>query len=171
MLGATLFLLYINDAEHNLPHNVYLAVYAGDTTLYATIRLEKSPEARNRAQSAPPHMHEWGMTWRVAFEPKSPSKCLSRDCATLCDYLPFRFWTRLFWPRTAWSSLASPSTVSWALASIFIAPPFALTTGSTSFRRAASVLDGRGCATVYICPASYGIQPSCLARRCANTPG
>ena len=71
ILGPNLFLLYINDAEDNLPHNVYLAVYADDMTLYATIRLEESPEARDRAlQSALTRMQEWGMTWRVAFEPK-----------------------------------------------------------------------------------------------------
>ena len=71
ILGPTFFLLYINDAEDNLSHNVYLAVYADDTTLYATIRLEESPEAPNRGfQSALTHMQEWGMTWRVAFEAK-----------------------------------------------------------------------------------------------------
>ena len=53
ILGPTFFLLYIKDAEDNLPHNVHLAVYADNTNLYATIRLEESPEACNRAlQSA-----------------------------------------------------------------------------------------------------------------------
>ena len=113
VLSPALFLLYINDAKDSLPRNVYLAVYVDDTSLYATIRLEELPEARNRAlQSALTHMQEWGMTWRVAFEPKSPSKCLLRDGTTLCNYLPFRFWTRLFRPRTAWSFLASPLTCS-----------------------------------------------------------
>ena len=71
ILSPALCLLYINDAKDSLPRNVYLAVYVDDTTLYTTIRLEELPEARNRAlQSALTHMQEWGMTWRVAFEPK-----------------------------------------------------------------------------------------------------
>ena len=37
ILGPALFLLYVNYAEDNLPHNVHLAVCADDTTLYATI--------------------------------------------------------------------------------------------------------------------------------------
>ena len=34
LLGPTLFLLYINDAEDHLPQGVDLAVYADDTTLF-----------------------------------------------------------------------------------------------------------------------------------------
>ena len=91
ILGPTLFLLYINDDEDNLPHNVYLAVYADDTTLYATIQLEESPEARNRAlQSALTHMQEWSMTWRVAFEPKKVPANVYHETAQPCAIIfPF----------------------------------------------------------------------------------
>ena len=103
MLGPTLFLLYINDAEDNLPHNVHLAVYADETTLYATIQLEESPEARNRAlQSALTHMQEWSMTWRVAFEPKKvPANVYHEMAQPSAIIFPFCFRTRLFQPRTA----------------------------------------------------------------------
>ena len=93
ILGPNLFLLYINDAEHNLPHNVYLAVYADDTTLYATIQLEESPEARNRAlRSALTHMQEWGMTWRVAFEKRNvPANAYHEKAQPPATAFPFIF--------------------------------------------------------------------------------
>ena len=61
ILGPTLFILHINDAEDNFPDQINMAVYADDTTLYATVRPTDSLPASYRAlQSALEHMEEWG---------------------------------------------------------------------------------------------------------------
>ena len=145
ILGPNLFLLYINDAEDNLPHNVYLAVYADDTTLYATNRLEESPEARNRAlQSALTHMQEWGMTWRVAFEPKKvPANVYHEKAQPPAITFPFVFerdcsdqglaeapWRHRFGQHLHRTSVHAHQRLHF-------------------LRKAASVLDSRGGARVY----------------------
>ena len=82
ILGPTLFILYINDAEDNLPDQINMAVYADDTTLYATVRPTDSlPDSYSALQSALEHniMDEWGKKWRVSFEPaKSQLMSVSR---------------------------------------------------------------------------------------------
>ena len=44
-LGPTLFLVYINDAEDQLPASVSIAVYADDTTLYTSVMPGQTTEA------------------------------------------------------------------------------------------------------------------------------
>ena len=84
ILGPTLFILYINDAEDNLPDQINMAVYADDTTLYATVRPTDSlPDSYRALQSALEHMEEWGEKWRVSFEPaKSQLMSVSRKHTT-----------------------------------------------------------------------------------------
>ena len=49
ILGPTLFLLYINDCDVNLPDDVHIAIYADDTTLYTTIPTQYDICQRSRA--------------------------------------------------------------------------------------------------------------------------
>ena len=70
ILGPTLFLLYVNDAEKCLPTNASLAVYADDTTLYATIpSYSDIDQASSLLQKSLDSLDRWGRAWRVQFEP------------------------------------------------------------------------------------------------------
>jgi hypothetical protein len=68
ILGPTLFLLYINDCEDNLPPGVDVAVYADDTTVYQCISV-LTPETPNLLQDAVDALALWGTTWKIKFEP------------------------------------------------------------------------------------------------------
>ena len=79
ILGPTLFLTYINDAEDHLPAGVKMAVYADDTTLYKCISSPASitPDT-DLLQESLDALHNWGTQWRVAFEPtKSQSLAIA----------------------------------------------------------------------------------------------
>ena len=70
ILGPTLFLLYVNDAEDTLPRRADLVVYADDTTLYTCISTkgDVDTDAEN-LQAAVSALAECGNTWRIKFEP------------------------------------------------------------------------------------------------------
>ena len=70
ILGPTLFLIYINDAEDHLSQSTSLATYADDTTLYKCIRYLGNLAADcDDLQTAVNALAAWGATWRVTFEP------------------------------------------------------------------------------------------------------
>eukprot|EP00117_Sycon_ciliatum_P005506 scpid34343/ scgid6119/ RNA-directed DNA polymerase from mobile element jockey; Reverse transcriptase len=70
ILGPTLFLLYVNDAEDHLPDGAKLAVYADDTTLYKCITTRlRLPEETAILQQAVDSLAAWGSRWRIKFEP------------------------------------------------------------------------------------------------------
>ena len=70
ILGPTLFLLYVNDAEDHLPDGAKLAVYADDTTLYKCITTRlRLPEETAILQQAVDSLAAWGSRWRIEFEP------------------------------------------------------------------------------------------------------
>lgn len=79
ILGPSLFLLYVNDAETCLADNVSLAVYADDTTLYVAV---SSPGQLNQKisalQSTLSALEQWGKMWRIQFEP-SKSQAMFLD--------------------------------------------------------------------------------------------
>ena len=71
ILGPTLFLLYINDLEDNLPTGIDLAIYADDTIIYGTMSCQDDAiGTTSNLQSAVDAIQEWGNAWRVTFEPK-----------------------------------------------------------------------------------------------------
>lgn len=70
ILGPSLFLIYINDAEDTLPDGVHLAVYADDTTLFQFLH------AKDQTATTTAHLQDginalahWGNNWAVTFEP------------------------------------------------------------------------------------------------------
>lgn len=70
ILGPTLFLLYVNDAEDHLPNGVRLAVYADDTTLFQLVHTKPAiPMATATLQSGINALSRWGSDWRITFEP------------------------------------------------------------------------------------------------------
>lgn len=77
ILGPSLFLLYINDAEDHLPPTTRLAAYADDTTLFQEIssanNLMQDSAVLQKAVSA---LSDWGSQWLITFEP-SKSQCFS----------------------------------------------------------------------------------------------
>lgn len=79
ILGPTLFLAYINDAEDHLPPNLRLAVYADDTTLYQCISSPANiSTASKELQDGVDALAKWGAQWCVSFEPtKSQSLVIS----------------------------------------------------------------------------------------------
>eukprot|EP00117_Sycon_ciliatum_P031201 scpid26526/ scgid24448/ RNA-directed DNA polymerase from mobile element jockey; Reverse transcriptase len=92
ILGPTLFLVYINDAEDQLPASVSIAVYADDTTLYTSVMPGQTTEAAAAAlQTAVNQLEAWGSTWRVTFEPsKSQLMSVTRKLAPP-DFPPVQF--------------------------------------------------------------------------------
>ena len=92
ILGPTLFLMYINDAEDCLPPQVSLAVYADDTTMYTKIESSASTAGASEALQAGIRLMEtWGSKWRVTFEPsKSQLMTVSRK-RELPDLPPLMF--------------------------------------------------------------------------------
>ena len=69
LLGPTLFLLYVNDAEQCLAPGSSLAVYADDTTLYALIRNPDTIAAAcNSLQASIDRLQTWGAQWKIKFE-------------------------------------------------------------------------------------------------------
>ena len=77
ILGPTLLLLYINDAECCISPDTRLAVYADDTTLYSLIQaitdINTSTESLQQSVQA---LEEWEKRWRITFEPTT-SQCMS----------------------------------------------------------------------------------------------
>ena len=77
ILGPTLFLLYINDAECCISPDTRLAVYADDTTLYSMIQaitdINTSTESLQQSVQA---LEEWGKRWRITLEP-TKAQCMS----------------------------------------------------------------------------------------------
>ena len=70
ILGPTLFLLYVNDAEDHLPAGVELATYADDTTMYHSIAtLGDIADGSALLQHGLDRLAEWGAQWRITFEP------------------------------------------------------------------------------------------------------
>ena len=70
ILGPTLFLMYVNDAETCLSPSTRMGVYADDTTLYTIIR-SRHDSAGSIAdmQSSLDRLSSWGEQWRIRFEP------------------------------------------------------------------------------------------------------
>ena len=85
LLGPTLFLLYVNDAEQCLAPGSSLAVYADDTTLYALIRNPDTIAAAcNSLQASIDRLQTWGAQWKIKFEPsKSQAILLDRHRPSL----------------------------------------------------------------------------------------
>ena len=70
ILGPTLFLLYINDLEDNLPAGIDRAIYADDTTIYGTMSFQDDVVGTtSNLQSAVDAIQEWENAWRVTFKP------------------------------------------------------------------------------------------------------
>ena len=70
ILGRTLFLLYVNDAEDTLPRGADVAVYADDITLYKCVSIKSDVDTDAEAlQAAVFALAEWGNTWHIKFEP------------------------------------------------------------------------------------------------------
>ena len=70
ILGPTLFLMYVNDAEHHLPAGVRLAVYADDTTVYKCTASEDNVATDTLLlQKGLDSLATWGKSWRIDFEP------------------------------------------------------------------------------------------------------
>ena len=70
ILGPTLFLLYVNDAEDTLPRGADLAVYADNTTLYKCVSTKGDVDTdAETLQVAVSALAEWGNTWHIKFEP------------------------------------------------------------------------------------------------------
>jgi len=70
ILGPTLFLVYTNDAEDNLPDGVELAVYADDTTLFHCIATKQATRQASEAlQNGIDALSTWGDSWSITFEP------------------------------------------------------------------------------------------------------
>ena len=77
ILGPTLFLMYVNDAETCLAPGTQMAVYADDTTLYSLVRsTDTIQQQATSLQESLDALHAWGLKWRVSFEP-SKSQYLS----------------------------------------------------------------------------------------------
>ena len=77
ILGPTLFLMYVNDAETCLSPGTQMAVYADDTTLYSLVRsTDTIQQQATSLQESLDALHAWGLKWRVSFEP-SKSQYLS----------------------------------------------------------------------------------------------
>ena len=76
ILGPTLFLLYINDAECCISPDTRLAVHSDDTTVYSMIQaitdINTSTESLQQSVQA---LEEWGERWRITFEP-TKSQCM-----------------------------------------------------------------------------------------------
>ena len=70
ILGPTLFLLYVNDADTCLSPGTEMAVYADDTTLYSLVRSAATiNQQASSLQKSLDALHAWGQKWRVKFEP------------------------------------------------------------------------------------------------------
>ena len=70
LLGPTLFLLYMNDADDHLPQGVDLAAYADDTTLFQCLSaMDTIDHSSTVLQNALDALVNWGTSWRIAFEP------------------------------------------------------------------------------------------------------
>ena len=80
ILGPTLFLVYVNDAADVLPPGAVPATYADDTTLYVLIpSANHAATSCNTLQTGMDALAEWGMTWRIQFEPsKSQAMTITR---------------------------------------------------------------------------------------------
>ena len=79
ILGPTLFILYTNDLQEQLPSSVETAVYADDTTIYTTVSAtDDTIQASQTLQQAVDAVYAWGKSWSVTFEPtKSQSMVIS----------------------------------------------------------------------------------------------
>ena len=70
ILGPTLFILYTNDAEDNLPPGMDLAAYADSTTLFIFITSRVSiPGSSAIMQQGVDALSRWGVEWKIKFEP------------------------------------------------------------------------------------------------------
>ena len=79
LLGPTVFLLYINDAEDHLSQGVDLAVYADDTALFQCLNaMENIDNSSAVFLNAVDSLKAWGSRWRIAFEP-SKSQAMTID--------------------------------------------------------------------------------------------
>ena len=80
VLGPTLFLLYVNDLEDQLPAGARLAVYADDTTIYALIHAADDLHASTASlQAALDAYSAWCAVWHITLEPsKSHALTLHR---------------------------------------------------------------------------------------------
>ena len=65
ILGATLFLLYINDLPDDVICNI--AIYTDDTTLYSKCNQWKQPELAAELESDLRDIVDWGRKWLVDF--------------------------------------------------------------------------------------------------------
>ena len=79
LLGPTLFLLYINDAEDPPPQGVDLYAYADDATLFQCLTaMENIDHSSAVFQNAVDSLEASGTRWRIAFEP-SKSQAMTID--------------------------------------------------------------------------------------------
>ena len=70
ILGPTLFLLFVNDAEDTILRGADLAVYADDTTLYKCVSTKGDVDTDAETfQAAVSALAEWGNTWHIKLEP------------------------------------------------------------------------------------------------------
>ena len=82
LLGPTVFLLYIHDAENHLPQVVDLAVYADDTALFQCLTAMKNIDHSSAVfLNAVDSLEARGSRWRIAFEPsKSQAMTIDLHC-------------------------------------------------------------------------------------------
>ena len=91
ILGPTLFLLYINDMEEQVPAEVGLAIYADDTTLYSVVKNPaECAHSHDQLQTAINAIQRWGQTWSVSFEPTKSQSLVVTNWAS-CDVSPVLF--------------------------------------------------------------------------------
>jgi len=70
ILGPTLFLVYVNDAESCLAEGTSMGVFADDTTLYSLVRTRAEvPASTASLQRSVDQLHDWGRAWKIKFEP------------------------------------------------------------------------------------------------------
>lgn len=70
ILGPTLFLVYVNDAEACLSPGTEMCVYADDTTIYTVVTSHDAVASQAASlQQSVVALHEWGVRWRIKFEP------------------------------------------------------------------------------------------------------
>ena len=70
ILGPTLFLIDVNDAEDCLSPRARMSAYADDTTMYTLIHSTATIADSIEDMSASlDHLQRWGERWRVRFKP------------------------------------------------------------------------------------------------------
>ena len=92
ILGPTLFLMYVNSCEDEVPRRVKLAVYADDTTLYRlqyqVLKPEDTiPQSCSQLQDAVDAVFTWGEAWKP-----SKSQALIRKSSSGLDCVSNPLW-------------------------------------------------------------------------------